>query len=75
MFGFAGDSEEADVHGSARMGSAVVERGLERVRHAEILPALLAPDSVQRDEQIKYMADLWHASLLAESEQDTGSGS
>jgi hypothetical protein len=41
----------------------------------EMLPALQAPDSVQRDEQIKYMEELWHASVLAESEQNTGSGS
>jgi hypothetical protein len=41
----------------------------------DMLPAPLAPDSTQRDEQIKYMEDLWHASVLAESEQDTVSGS
>ena len=40
-----------------------------------MLPALLAPASTQRDAQVKYMEDLWHASVLAESEQDTGSGS
>ena len=40
----------------------------------EMLPALLAPDSTFQGEQIKYMEDLWHASVLAESE-DTGSGS
>ena len=39
----------------------------------EMLPALLAPGSTQRDEQIKYIVDLWHASVLAESEQNTGS--
>ena len=41
----------------------------------EMLPALVAPDSALRDEQIKYMEDLWQASVLAESEQDTGFGS
>ena len=40
----------------------------------EMLPALLAPDSTFQGEQIKYMEDLWHASVLAESE-DTRSGS
>ena len=30
----------------------------------EMLPALLPPDSTQRDEQIKYMEDLWRASVL-----------
>ena len=41
----------------------------------KMLSALLLPDCTQRDEQIKYMEDLWHASVLAESEQDTGFGS
>ena len=42
---------------------------------AEMLPAQVAPDSALLDEHIKYMGDLWQASVLAGSEQDTGFGS
>ena len=38
----------------------------------EMLPAFMAPDSAVREEQVKYIEDLWHASV--ESERGTGSG-
>ena len=40
----------------------------------EMLPAFMAPDSAAQEEQVKYIEDLWHASVLVESEQGTGSG-
>ena len=40
----------------------------------EMLPAFMAPDSAAREEQVKYTEDLWHASVLVESEQGTGCG-
>ena len=40
----------------------------------EMLPAFIAPDSVVREEQVKYIEDLWHASVLVESQRGTGSG-
>jgi len=39
-----------------------------------MLPAFMAPDSVAREEQVKFIEDLWHASVMVESEQGTGSG-
>ena len=39
-----------------------------------MMAALLAPDSAPREEQIKYMEDLWKASVLVESQHGTGSG-
>eukprot|EP00974_Lingulodinium_polyedra_P106563 10316745-Lingulodinium_polyedra.AAC.1 len=40
----------------------------------EMLPALVAPDSAMREERVKRTEDLWQVSVLAESEQGTGSG-
>ena len=40
----------------------------------EMLSAFMAPNSVERDKQVKYTEDLWHASVAVESEQGTGSG-
>ena len=40
----------------------------------EMLPALVAPDSKPREEQVKYLEDLWHAPIKVESEDGTGFG-
>ena len=44
------------------------------LRGAKLRPGVARVDLLQREERVKYISDLWQASVLVESEHGTGSG-